>query len=335
MLATPKRWFRKGRRWLWRRSGRSHEPHGAVLMYHRVAVVDHDPWQICVQPKHFEAQIRALSSFADIVPLHQLETSLRAGRRARPVIAITFDDGYVDNLVAAKPVLAAHGAPATVFLATGYIGSGRAFWWDVLEGIILRSRSLPTRLRLEAEGEEFSFDDPNLAARGEVAAKARRQLLDALWQWLVGLDDAPRRAALEELASWSGHTDGVDAGSLPMSTQQVTSLVEGGVVSIGAHTINHALLTGLDVHQKRKEIELSRSACAELTGEMPACFAYPFGEFDLEAVGCARDAGFDVACTADPDLVWRSGDALRMPRIAVGDWPAEFLLRRLKWYWFA
>lgn len=335
MLATPHSWLRKGRRWIWRRNRRSREPHAAILMYHRVASVPFDPWRLCVHPDRFEAHVRALEAFADVVPLESLRSSLRVGRRSRPVIAITFDDGYVDNLTRAKPVLAARGIPATVFIATGYTGSGRAFWWDALTALITPTEPLPLRLELNASGTTFTWDDARLGKGGGEGAKSRRRLHGALWQWLVALGDLPRRAALDDLSRWAGREIVSDPESLPMSAQQVQSLIQGGVISVGAHTVNHVRLTGLEPRQKSAEIERSRLACRELTGQLPACFSYPFGEVDDESAACVRESGFEVACTSDPELVWQHGDVMRMPRIGVGDWPAEALLRLLKWYWFA
>jgi peptidoglycan/xylan/chitin deacetylase (PgdA/CDA1 family) len=66
---------------------------------------------------------------------------LESGRLPANAAAVTFDDGYADNLKAAKPRLQRAGAPATVFIATGYVGERREFWWDELARIILESDS--------------------------------------------------------------------------------------------------------------------------------------------------------------------------------------------------
>jgi hypothetical protein len=97
-----------------------------VLMYHRVADIVVDPWNLAVGPERFAEQIAVLARRREIVPLE------RIGERpaGKPLAAITFDDGYVDVLTHALPVLESHGAPATVFVTTGQMGSPREFWWD-------------------------------------------------------------------------------------------------------------------------------------------------------------------------------------------------------------
>jgi len=109
-----------------RRAGR------LILMYHRVAIADSDPLELCVAPERFEKQLELLRSVSRIVPLREITRARSNG----PTVAITFDDGYADNALAAAPLLEAHDAPATVFVVAGAVGSGRAFWWDRLAALV-------------------------------------------------------------------------------------------------------------------------------------------------------------------------------------------------------
>ena len=98
-----------------------------ILMYHRVATVEHDPLELCVAPERFAEHLELLRSLGEIVPLREITRA----RPKQPAFAITFDDGYSDN-----KVLAEHDAPATVFVVAGAVGSGRAFWWDRLAALV-------------------------------------------------------------------------------------------------------------------------------------------------------------------------------------------------------
>src|SRR3954469_6240010 len=134
---------------------RTWRAHGLVLLYHRVAAEAWDPWNICVDPERFDQQLAALSRVADVVPLSELASRLSAGRRGRPVVALTFDDGYADNLHVALPLLERYGAPATVFIATAWTDRGEPFWWDRLSAILLSIERLPFEVRLLVGGGEF------------------------------------------------------------------------------------------------------------------------------------------------------------------------------------
>ena len=97
-----------------------------VFYYHRVADVGFvdaaaDDWN--VRPETFERQVAALAEFAEIVPLLELTARLRErGAGAKPLVALTFDDGYASFHRHALPVLRRYGAHATAFVVTGTVG---------------------------------------------------------------------------------------------------------------------------------------------------------------------------------------------------------------------
>src|SRR5688572_16739692 len=113
-------------------------------MYHRVCELDADPQLLCVKPDSFVGQLRHLVSVADVVPLSEIRTT-----RSRRAVAVTFDDGYADNLDPAARCLASFSVPATVFVATGLIGGRLEFWWDRLEALLLHGRPGPEHLEIE------------------------------------------------------------------------------------------------------------------------------------------------------------------------------------------
>ena len=82
-----------------------------------------------------------------------------ASRSALPknAVALTFDDGYFDNLEFAAPVLKKYDIPATIYVASGQVGNPNEFWWDELEAILLSKRRLPDRCSLALGGKELSW----------------------------------------------------------------------------------------------------------------------------------------------------------------------------------
>jgi peptidoglycan/xylan/chitin deacetylase (PgdA/CDA1 family) len=102
-----------------------------VLLYHRIARLERDPWGIAVTPERFEAHLRVLKLFFRPVPLLTLLEAARAGRGKR-MVSITFDDGYAD-LIDAERLLAKHRVPATMFVSSGPVVDGTGFWWDAID----------------------------------------------------------------------------------------------------------------------------------------------------------------------------------------------------------
>lgn len=107
---------------------------GAILLYHRVAEMGQDPWRLGVSPERFAEHMELLAD--SFRPMTLAELVARARRRSIPAgaVAVTFDDGYVDNLEEGAPALEGSGVPATVFIATGYVGRA-AFWWDEIDAL--------------------------------------------------------------------------------------------------------------------------------------------------------------------------------------------------------
>ena len=95
---------------------------GAILTYHRVAEPGSSPFGLSVSPAHFEAHLAYLSTRCRVMPLLEMARRLACDDLPPRSVAVTFDDGYVDNLRNARPLLERYEVPGTVFVATGYIG---------------------------------------------------------------------------------------------------------------------------------------------------------------------------------------------------------------------
>jgi peptidoglycan/xylan/chitin deacetylase (PgdA/CDA1 family) len=121
---------------------RRRSPRGVILTYHRIAGPRHDPLLLDVSAANFDAQLSALSRTAAPLPLDEFESLRREGRLPERAVAVTFDDGYADNLHAAAPLLGRHEIPATMFVTAGMIGAERGFPWDEAEAGLPSHRAL-------------------------------------------------------------------------------------------------------------------------------------------------------------------------------------------------
>jgi peptidoglycan/xylan/chitin deacetylase (PgdA/CDA1 family) len=105
-----------------------------------------------VSRQHFAEHLEILRTRYGPMRLQELTKRLQSGPLPRRKIVVTFDDGYADSLLNAKPLLERHEIPATVFVTSGNVGQEREFWWDELDRVFLHSGRLPKELRLVIDG---------------------------------------------------------------------------------------------------------------------------------------------------------------------------------------
>ena len=314
---------------------------GVVLMYHRVASGLVDPWRLCVSPANFVAQLEVLAAHFRVATLHEL-VAARGSDGSRPSVAITFDDGYADNLLAAAPLLVRKGLPATFFLTSGMLGSEREFWWDELDQLLLQPGALPSRLDVPLGDERWTIEtgpaaaplgDPRNAAAAcvpwEAAPSTRIGLYYSVWKSLRALDDVARRVALDELARQVGVTASRRDSHRTLTRDEACELARLPGVEIGAHSVTHVSLPECTPTQQLQQMQQSRRDLESMVDRPVTGFAYPFGDISRRTLRLAESAGFDYACTTEAGCVDRATQPHRIPRIVAEDWSAERFALRL------
>lgn len=288
---------------------------GAILMLHHVrpaAPRDFAPNALLeVTPEFLEQVIeRVRARGFDIVALDEVPGRLAAGGAARPFVAVTFDDGYRDNLTHAYPVLKRHGVPFTIYLPTAYMEGRGELWWLLLEEAIRRRDSVT----LAMHGRDIRFDCTGAAAKNA----AYRQI----YWWLRSLTEAELRAAVRALAAAAGLDPYWGCAELCMGWDEVADLGRDPLVTFGAHSVHHYMLAKWPAETARAEIADSKAAIEARLGRPVVHFAYPVG--DPTSAGprefaFARDAGFRTAVTTRPGLLFAAhGSHLTaLPRVSL------------------
>jgi peptidoglycan/xylan/chitin deacetylase (PgdA/CDA1 family) len=303
MIAEPAtRAARRARAWV-----TSLRPSVAVLLYHRVADELVDPFGLCVSPERFEDQLTWLSRRYAVLSLRDLTTSLD-GRLPRRAVLLTFDDGYVDLLSRAAPMLAAHRLPAVVFVPAAALGNAAIFWWDDLAQSLFGG-ALPAVLTLRIGGMRVEWQPRDTNGRLEAYYDAHHRLRAAT--------AAERRAALDELRSQVEIDREAPSDRRPLTPAELRDVVAAGWMEVGAHTLTHPSLPHQTEEVQRQEILDGRTRLEALLSTPVDSFAYPHGHFDEASVRLVRECGFRVAFAASPGLVARDSDRYRLPRLAV------------------
>jgi peptidoglycan/xylan/chitin deacetylase (PgdA/CDA1 family) len=316
-------------------------------MYHRVVELPTDPQMLGVTPRHFDEHLEVLRRSARTLSLAELVRSVREGRIPKRAIVITFDDGYADNLLAARPLLQKHALPGTVFVTAGRLGCQHEFWWDQLERLMLQPGTLPPTLSLSA-GDYQCHWDLNGAADYDTSMferhrkwdigraddpTARQRVYRSLYNTLHSLSMEARESALNQLRTWANDSGPVRPSHRTLTEDELRQLGDGDLIEIGAHTLNHPLLARLPEAVQRWEIEQSRVRLEEILGRPITSFAYPFGSATPQTVGLVGKAGFQAACSSRPDVIWPSTHVLDLPRVVVRDVDGDRFASTLR-YWF-
>ena len=273
-----------------------------ILGYHRIANVTSDEYEVCVTSDHFTEQMEMVSKCTRPIHLSKLVEHLKHDTLPPKSIAVTFDDGYADNLYEANPILEKYQIPATIFICTGY--AGREFWWDELERLVMSSNADLSTLHLQAGERIFLWSQPKSSP--EAVLEIRREFHLALYRFLLACDIEEQRSLMETIRSWSGISS-KEATSRAMTHDEILLFAESDLIEIGSHTRHHPMLPLLSREQQMDEIVSGKSDLEELLDRRVEGFAYPNGRATEDAKQIVQEAGFSFACTSLHNVV-RPGD---------------------------
>jgi peptidoglycan/xylan/chitin deacetylase (PgdA/CDA1 family) len=292
-----------------------------VLTFHRVLPKPHPLYPEWSTQKEFQRKIRWLKSCAEIVPLAEGIAQVRSGNATRPLAAITFDDGYRDNLDFALPVLRAENVQSTFFVTTRYIDEGLLF------------DDLVTRAFTETRCKVFSELRLGLQEQPIESVQQRRKLADEVIEKIKYLAPAERDAIAKDVASqleleWRTHA--------MLCTDGVLALRDAGM-EIGSHSHDHPISNTVSDAEFMKDTCESLERLIEILGDRPRFYAFPNGafgkDFDSRHSDMLRQCGFEAAFSTDPGVIHSHSDLFALPRLT--PWPtrrlrfmAELLIRR-------
>ena len=319
---------------------------GLILMYHRIAEPDLDPWGLSVSPDHFAEQLEVINKYFHPLSMPEFIGHLECGRVPNRSIVVTFDDGYVDNLQHAKPLLERYDVPATIFLVTEAIVEERNFWWDELEWALLQPGTLPDwlELRLNSSNYEWQLGNARRYSQPDRQEDWQRRPWDArpgtrlaffylIWQRLLQLSHPERLEALDTIRTWAGASNHPGRGDRALLKEEVNVLGEGGLIELGAHTKTHPSLKILSPSQQLEEISGSKAQLENIINHPVISFSYPHGDYSVETIELVQRAGFQGASTTHFKCVAPGADPFQLPRFQIDDWSGEEFLRHLvRWY---
>ena len=283
-----------------------------VLLYHGVDSGSLDPLMnfdgLHVRRERFEQQMNYLAAHYRVVPLDQLLDGRPGPDRGKPLAAITADDGYSNLYHHAYPVLKRLSLPATVFVITDYLQSGRARWWDRMRAMVAATRIPAVRVPLGGT--------PRWLPLGTVAEK--QAALRAVARELQSLPPGRREALLARLAADLRVEGLAPATPRSLGADQLREMASDGI-SIGSHGHSHDSFLHLNRAQLLAELAESKRVLESVMERPVPWLAYPYGDFSPEVAAAAAEAGYRGACTTIEQLNNGIPDPFAVRRMGVDD----------------
>jgi peptidoglycan/xylan/chitin deacetylase (PgdA/CDA1 family) len=297
----PFRWFNRSR--------------PIILMYHGLTnnpAVD-DWTQVPVA--EFEKQMDFLVRHYRVTPLAELVQGLEAAEFPPYTAAVTFDDGYRSNHSLAYPILKRRRIPATFFVTSGFInnqGMAASYLWP----------DFVTALALSHPGPTLDLRPLDL---GQWQLSSRRTRYDAravICERLKSLPDPDRQSMIHGLAGeFGGSIDPDRFGDYcPMSPSELRELAADDLITIGAHSRTHPILSRLGRERLIDEVVGSKEDLEAMIGKTVTCFAYPNGrrqDINRDTVTLVAER-FDCAVTTEAGVNPAGQNKYLLRRIGVG-----------------
>lgn len=274
-----------------------------VLFYHKVHGGPQGLWgEPVLDARRFGEHLAYLAREFVPVPLAELVRGLDTpGRLPQRAVALTFDDGYRNNLLAAAPLLRRAGIPATLFVATGLIGTDRGMWGYELE--LCFARHEPARLA-RASGDE-------VLVRLCEHQVPRRLLMLACVDYLKTLPHAELLRRLEAIRAELPVE--LDEDNRLLGWDEVRELRDYGF-DIGGHTVTHPLLPNTTPEHAEREIAGCRRDLEARLGVRPTLFAFPNGDTEPHVTALVG-RHFEAAVTTAPGLCTGATPRYALPRL--------------------
>jgi peptidoglycan/xylan/chitin deacetylase (PgdA/CDA1 family) len=318
-----------------------------VLCYHRIAEVGVDPWDLVVTARNFEAQLQVLSNHFNVVGIPDLLNNFQDVVK-RKTVCISFDDGYRDNFITARPLLKKYAIPATFFISSGYIDSGQLFWWDQLADLLLTSQQLPFGLSLRIGNEQYSFSFERNSSlsdqeRNEICQwrppqnppNRRCDVFLKLWTLLRPLEVSEQKSLVQQLM------EAIEPNSLPaaaerhpMTESELVEMGDDSLFTIGLHTENHAAL-GLHAPSfQEREVLQNRRHLESMTGRKADIISFPYGSYNGDSLELAEKLSLSGCFTSKRSLIFRQTNHYQLGRYPVKNWSGEEFKAKLD-HWFS
>jgi len=225
----------------------------------------------------FEKQIAYFKQHFNVVTLHDYFNG--ASHPNKLTLAITFDDGYLNNLTEALPILEKHSVSATFFITTIQQFESTILWADALD-----------LYRYTILKNTFEF-------KGVVYQKSNNEFISkhGLLKHFLKKSDWKIKKQLVELILEDNlflKNDSLKPYHQLLSENDIVTLSKSSYAEIGSHALYHNCLTEVALGDARDELIISKNYLENITQKEVTNFAYPDGDYNQKLIDCVEDVGY-------------------------------------------
>lgn len=266
---------------------------GAILNYHRVLPsnkIDNSLVNISVSTDNFIHQLNYLKNNFNIISLDNLLLHLKS-KSNEFKIAITFDDGYRDNLDYAYPILEKLKAPATIYIITKFINNKVIPWWVKLDHFIRNNPKI-----VGDKKKIFKFYKNDILLRDQLTID-------------------------KKVLSIIGKNNKTEYNKIFLYQKEIQYLSKQQFITIGSHSHSHYNFSKLTQEQAFSEFKTSKSILEKIIKKRILHFSYPYGghqNVNLKFNNFLKKLGYLSAVTTIRKKL-NQQDPFQLPRVFVNN----------------
>lgn len=302
------------------------EPYALIVIYHRISNLDIDPHKLAVTPAKFEKHLKYYKDNYKVVTLLELVEHIKNGTITKRMMAVTFDDGYYDNYLNAKPLIEKYEIPITIFITSGFVGGKNELWWDELEKVFLYDLNLPIHLDIFVEDKQYSLN---------TTEKDKLTIFYEVHSILKYLTENERNRILDSIFKWAGTERNLRENYRGLDVYELIELSKSPFIEIGAHTVSHPCLSMEKYEEQQYQIIESKVELEKIIGEIIKSFSYPFGtsnDYSKLTKSIVKSSGFLCGIANNQSVINSRTDIFEIPRVLVRNWDTNQLHEHLLYY---
>tara|TARA_R110002072_G_scaffold302503_1_gene485963 strand:- start:8581 stop:9570 length:990 start_codon:yes stop_codon:yes gene_type:complete len=282
-----------------------------ILMYHRVLPIedcrDYPLASLVIPDCAFRTQVEWLASQCQVLPVAEALAELVSGRSSkRPLLSVTFDDGYSDNYSVVAPILKEHGVRGTFYVTSDFVKNGAPLWFDQA-AFAWEQLDPQDRIRML-----------NAVEGRDELAPSREARPTSINAWMAGLKALAGQQRIELILQAEESSNGsLDISRCrPMTPAEVIELDRDGH-EIGSHSVTHPILPLLDDSDLAKELSESAAQLRAWIDKPVTGICFPNGDTDARVEHAVRAAGYRYSGFSNAGINLPDGSQTSLTRIAI------------------